>query len=88
MTKTCVGTESAFKAEFSLDVVQEALQEVLEEPEQASLLWAAYLFGLNLRRQVRQADATDDSVVLWLGSEEDRDGALEIYQRWAKGEEE
>jgi len=86
MTKKRVETKSAFEAEFSLGVVQEALQGILEDPDQASLLWAAYLFGLNLRGQVQRADATSDLVVLSLSSEKDRDVALEIYERWTKEE--
>lgn len=78
-------TSPLVEAEFDLEVVEEALRDAIEDPDQVSLLWAAYLCGFN-HTQVVQAWGTDESVLVQFASEEDRDGALDAY-RSLKGEE-
>ncbi len=83
MTNQKVASVS-LEAEFDLEVVEEALRDAIDDPDQVSLLWAAYLCGFN-RQQVVQAWGTDDSVLVHFASEEDRDGSLDVY-RSLKGE--
>jgi hypothetical protein len=73
-------TSPLVEAEFDLEVVEEALKDAIEDSDQVSLLWAAYLCGFN-HTQVVQAWGTDDSVLVQFVSEEGREGALDEYRR-------
>jgi len=68
------------EAEFSLEVVEETLRDAIEDSDQVSALWAAYLFGFD-RSRVVQAWGMEEVVLVEFVSAEYRERALEEYRR-------
>ncbi len=72
-------SQGELEVEFPLESVKELLQDALDDDDQISLLWAAFLFGFD-RSRVAGAWRTEDTVELRFASTEDREAALDAFR--------
>ena len=72
-------SKDALQVEFPIESVKGILQDALDDDDQISLLWAAYLFGFD-RSRVAGAWGTENTVELRFASTKDREAALDTFR--------